>query len=186
MDYLKIGRNFKIQCYKQNGKINGEWSEAILLEKHDKYLVFGNDKTVVKEVDGSIWQTKEPAIIYFFKDEWFNIIVQLKKKGIYYYCNIASPFIIEDGTIKYIDYDLDLRIFSNGHFKILDKNEYVVNSVNMKYSHDLKKSINLGLDRLIKLYKEKSLYFDSKNNYILYKKYKKLKKLKKGVDLVKI
>ena len=83
MDYLKIGRNFKIQCYKQNGKINGEWSEAILLEKHDKYLVFGNDKTVVKEVDGSIWQTKEPAIIYFFKDEWFNIIVQLKKKGIY-------------------------------------------------------------------------------------------------------
>ena len=62
--------------------------------------------------------------MYFFDNEWFNIIVQLKKDGIYYYCNIASPFIIEEGTIKYIDYDLDLRIFPDGEYKILDQMEY--------------------------------------------------------------
>lgn len=183
MNSLKIGKNFKIQCYKQNGQINGEWGEAILLEENDRFLVFGNDKTFVKEVDGSIWKTKEPAIIYFFKDEWFNIIVQLKKTGIYYYCNVASPFIIEDDTIKYIDYDLDLRIFSNGRFKILDKKEYELNSAIMNYSNDLKLCIKIGLDRLINLYKNKSCFFDAEKNYNLYKKYKKLKK---GVDLVKI
>ena len=37
--------------------------------------------------------------MYFFKGRWFNVISQLKKGGIYYYCNIATPFIIEDNTI---------------------------------------------------------------------------------------
>ena len=87
-------------------------------------MVFGNDKTTVIEADGCSWKTKEPAIMYFFKNEWFNIIAQLKKDGIYYYCNIATPYIIEDNTIKYIDYDLDLRIFPSGEYKILDKLEY--------------------------------------------------------------
>ena len=32
--------------------------------------------------------------------------------------------IIEENTIKYIDYDLDLRIFPKGDYKILDKLEY--------------------------------------------------------------
>ena len=35
--------------------------------------------------------------------------------------NIASPYIIEEGTIKYIDYDLDLRVFPDGSFKVLDR-----------------------------------------------------------------
>ena len=37
---------------------------------------------------------------------------------------MASPFIIEENTIKYIDYDLDLRVFPDGSFKVLDRGEY--------------------------------------------------------------
>ena len=47
------------------------------------------------------------------KDRWFNIIGQLKDYGIYFYCNIATPYIIDEKVIKYIDYDLDLRVFPN-------------------------------------------------------------------------
>lgn len=45
----------------------------------------------------------------FFKDRWFNIIGQLKDYGIYFYCNIATPTLIDNKVIKYIDYDLDLE-----------------------------------------------------------------------------
>ena len=108
MRQLHIGQNYQIQCYKHNHKVHRAWDEAVLLDIQKDYLVFGNQKTEVTEAEGSVWKTKEPAIIYFFKDYWFNIIAQLKKDGVYYYCNIATPYIIEDGTIKYIDYDLDL------------------------------------------------------------------------------
>ena len=45
--------------------------------------------------------------MYFFKDKWYNIIGQYKKDGIQFYCNIASPYVIDANAVKYIDYDLD-------------------------------------------------------------------------------
>ena len=97
---LEIGKKYVIHSYKHNSKIHRAWDEAVLLEIHDDYLIFGNEKTKVTESDGRTWRTKEPAVLYFFKDKWYNIIGQYKKDGIYYYCNIASPFLIEDDTVK--------------------------------------------------------------------------------------
>lgn len=172
---MYIGDKLEIQCYKHNGKIHRYWGEAVLLDIKKDYMVFGNNKTEVIEAEGNVWKTKEPAIMYFFKDEWFNIIVQLKKDGIYYYCNIATPFIIEENTIKYIDYDLDLRIFPDGEYKILDRMEYNYHKRIMKYSDELDKVINSSLERLIRKYKNKDIMFSSQNNIEYYNKYKKLK-----------
>lgn len=164
MKKICIGDKFQIQCYKHNGKIHRSWDEAIVLDIKKDYIVFGNNKTLVTEAQGTWWRTKEPAIMYFFKDKWFNIIAQLKKDGLYYYCNIASPFIIEENTIKYIDYDLDLRIFPTGEFKILDKLEYAYHKRIMNYDDKLDKVINFGLDELINLYKRKASMFNSSLN----------------------
>lgn len=175
MRRFRIGENYQIQCYKHNGKVHRAWNEAILLDIQKDYLVFGNEKTQVTESEGSTWKTKEPAIMYFFKDCWFNIIAQLKKDGIYYYCNIATPYIIEDGTIKYIDYDLDLRIFPTGEYKILDKLEYKYHKKIMHYSDDLDFVVNSALEELINVYEEKKEMFDQTKNRKYYEKYKKVK-----------
>ena len=103
IEELEIGRKYEIHGYKHDGKIHRSWDEAVLLEIHDDYLIFGNEKTKVTESDGRTWRTKEPAVLYFFYKQWYNIIGQYKKNGIYYYCNMASPIIIEENTIKYID-----------------------------------------------------------------------------------
>ena len=176
---LHIGDKLQIQCYKHNGKIHRAWDEAIVLDVKKDYIVFGNKKTNVTEAEGSYWKTKEPAILYFFKDRWFNVIAQLKKDGIYYYCNIATPFVIEEKTIKYIDYDLDLRIFPNGSYKILDRLEYKYHKRIMHYSEDLDKAINLGLRDLIEYYKEGSPVFNEQNNKQYYELYKKVKEEQK-------
>lgn len=176
---LHIGDKLQIQCYKHNGKIHRAWDEAVVLDVKKDYIVFGNKKTNVTEAEGSYWKTKEPAILYFFKDRWFNVIAQLKKDGIYYYCNIATPFVIEEKTIKYIDYDLDLRIFPNGSYKILDRLEYKYHKRIMHYSEDLDKVINLGLRDLIEYYKEGSPVFNEQNNKQYYELYKKVKEEQK-------
>ena len=179
MHKMCIGDKLQIQCYKHNGKIHRSWDEAVLLDEKKDYLVFGNNKTLVTEAEGNTWRTKEPAIIYFFKDKWFNIICQLKKDGIYYYCNIATPFIIEENTIKYIDYDLDLRIFPNREYKILDKMEYKYHKKIMNYSSELDVVITNGLTQLLNEYKNNSLYFNSKINEEYGNKYSELKKSEK-------
>lgn len=173
-----IGDKLQIQCYKHNKKIHRAWDEAILLKEEKDYAVFGNDKTTVIEADGCSWKTKEPAIMYFFKNEWFNVIAQLKGDGIYYYCNIATPYIIEEDTIKYIDYDLDLRIFPSGEYKILDKLEYNYHKRIMNYSKELDIIINKSLEELIEKYKNKYFPFIEEKNIEFYEQYNELKKCK--------
>lgn len=172
MKKIKIGDKLQIQCYKHNGLVHRSWNEAVLLDIKDDYMVFANNKTMVTEAEGTMWQTKEPAIMYFFKDKWFNIIVQLKKEGVFYYCNIASPYIIEENTIKYIDYDLDLRIFPNGEYKILDRMEYKYHKKIMKYSSDLDIVVQHALSELIEFYKEGPIMFDKERNNLYYNEYK--------------
>ena len=31
-----------------------------------------------------------------------------------YYCNMASPYYLDEEALKYIDYDLDVKVFTDG------------------------------------------------------------------------
>lgn len=174
MENFEIGKRYEIHSYKHDGCIHRAWDEAILLEINDKYLIFGNERTKVTESDGRTWRTKEPAILYFFKDSWFNIIVQYKKNGIYYYCNMASPYIIEDNTIKYIDYDLDLRVFPDGSFKVLDRGEYKYHKQLMNYSDDIDLILKTELTKLINMVRNKELAFKENAADKYYDMYQKI------------
>lgn len=171
MEKLEIGKRYEIHSYKHNQCIHRAWDEAVLLEIHDDYLIFGNERTKVTESDGRTWRTKEPAILYFFKNSWFNIIGQYKKNGIYYYCNIASPFIIEDNVIKYIDYDLDLRVFPDGSFKVLDRGEYKYHKQLMNYSDEIDYILKTELTNLINMVRNKELAFRPNTVESYYEKY---------------
>lgn len=175
-----IGDKYQIQCYKHDGSVHRAWEEAIVLDVQKDYIVFANKKTLVTRSEGICWKTKEPAIMYYFKNKWYNVIAQMKKEGFSYYCNIATPYIIEEGTVKYIDYDLDLRVYPTGEYKILDKLEYQYHKKIMNYSDDLDKVIRNGLDELINLYKNGSIIFNSERNYEYYKEYEEIKKNEKG------
>lgn len=180
MDELKIGKRYQIHSYKHDGMLHRSWDEAILLDIKNDCLIFGNDRTTVTESDGRTWQTKELAILYFFKDRWFNIIGQNKSDGIYYYCNMASPYIIEDNTIKYIDYDLDLRVFPDGGFRVLDKNEYNYHKKIMHYPNELDLILKRELSELIEMKKQHIGPFDREIIDKYYEKYLKIKKIQKN------
>lgn len=167
----KDNKCYQIHCYKHNGKIHRIWQEAEVIEETDDYLVCGNYKTIVIENDGRSYKTKEPAIIFFYKNKWFNIIAQFKEYGLFYYCNIASPYIIDDNTIKYIDYDLDLRVFPDGGYRVLDQNEYKYHKKIMNYSDDLDKILKKQLEILIKMKKNKEGPFDKNKLDTYFKKY---------------
>lgn len=108
---IKVGDKLEIHCYKHNGKLHQLCNEGIVLAIDEEKIVVANNKAKLTERDGRSYHAKEPAILFFYKKHWFNIIGQLKRFGLFYYCNIATPYIIDGKIIKYIDYDLDLRVF---------------------------------------------------------------------------
>lgn len=176
MNDIKIGDKLKIFCYKHDGTLEHTSEEAVVLENNEDYLVCGNGRTKITEKDGRSHMTNEPAVLFFYKKHWFNIIGQLKKFGLFYYCNIASPYIIDGKSIKYIDYDLDLRVFPDGGFRVLDRNEYNYHKKVMHYSDELDYIIKSELSHLIELKRSESGPFQSGIVDKYYDIYEKIKK----------
>jgi len=172
----KVGKKLKIHAYKHNGELYKAWSAATLLYEDDEVIIVGNDHSRVEEADGRVWYTGEEAIVYFYKKKWYSVVSQLKEIGITYYCDISSPAIIEDNIIKYVDYDLDLRVYTTGRIKVLDKNEYAYHKKKYNYPEELDHIIKDGLEELKNIVKNKQGPFDRKEleKYInLYKNTKK-------------
>lgn len=175
MNDIKVGDKLLIHCYKHNGKMHRTWDEATILEIANDFIICGNDKTKVTENDGRTHRTKEPAILFFYKNNWFNIIAQFKEYGLFYYCNIASPYILDGEIIKYIDYDLDLRVFPDEGYRVLDRNEYKYHRRIMSYPEDLDLILNKELEKLIKMKNNNEGPFNKELLNIYYNKYLSIK-----------
>ena len=135
MNSLKIGNKYSIHSYKHDGTLHRSWDEAVLLDIFDDYLVCGNDKTVVTESDGRTWKTKELAVLYFYKDKWFNIIGQNKEDGIYVDCTLgyaghSSEILkrIKDGHLYAFDQDKIAIAAANEKLKNISSNYTIIKS----------------------------------------------------------
>lgn len=120
----KEGESFAIQSYKHDGSLHRTWRDTMVLKTSEDALIGCNDHTLVTESDGRRWLTREPAIIFFHKHYWFNVIAMIREGGVSYYCNLATPFTMDQEALKYIDYDLDVKVFADGEKRLLDVDEY--------------------------------------------------------------
>ncbi|MFZ4453403.1 nucleoside tri-diphosphate phosphatase [Salibacterium aidingense] len=148
MDFPETGRTIEIQSYKHNGTLHRIWEETLILQGTSKEIIGANDRILVHEADGRTWRTREPAICYFHKDKWFNMIGMIRTDGIYFYCNIGTPFVWDEEALKYIDYDLDIKVAPDMSYHILDKDEFELHKETMGYPPELEEKVTVGLEEL--------------------------------------
>lgn len=149
MSAPKAGSKIEILSYKHNGKLHRVWESNIVLKGTEMVVIGANDKATVTESDGRMWTTREPAISYFHATYWFNIIGMLRNDGIHYYCNISSPFTYDDEGLKYIDYDLDVKVFPDMTYKLLDEDEYAEHRMKMNYPKELNAILYKNIEHLL-------------------------------------
>jgi len=143
-----VGSNIQIHSYKHDGKLHRTWESNFVLKGTQKVVIGANDKVKVTESDGETWITREPAIFYFHAEYWFNIIGMIKNEGIHYYCNLSSPFLFEYDALKYIDYDLDIRVYPDMTCYLLDEDEYELHKKQMNYPKALDDILYRNIDLL--------------------------------------
>ena len=179
MDSLK-DKWIEIQGYKHDGRMHRIRDNVYVIEETEEYIVVASKKTKVIEHDFRIWYTKEPAVMIFFKNHWWNVIAMLKKIGITYYVNLASPYVIDCQRVKYIDYDLDVKLYPNSDIRLIDVKEYSYHRKKYNYSDDIDKILRFNINQIKKLMSEGAFPFDNNiiNNY--YKLF--LEKTKKEDD----
>ena len=168
-----------VQSFKHDGSLHRTWCKAFVLESDDEKIVAVTDRAWVIEADGRKWITREPAVCFFYKHKWYNIISMIRHSGIYYYCNLASPSLFDGEAIKNIDYDLDVKLYPDGKCSILDEDEYAQHGEIYVYSDEVKKVVEGSMQKLIQRMIDKQDPFNEAciNHY--YQLYLELKREKK-------
>ncbi|MBQ3385304.1 MAG: DUF402 domain-containing protein [Erysipelotrichaceae bacterium] len=171
------GTYVSIISYKHDGHIRRNWDRGFVLEANDKQFIIVTNKTWVQDDDGHKWYTREPAICYFYTDKWYNVIAMLRETGTYYYCNLASPVLYDGKAVKYIDYDLDYKIFPDGTTLLLDEDEYREHSREMNYPEEIDGILKKYQKELLEMYRRKEGSFSHQDNEERFQQY--LEKLSK-------
>lgn len=160
-----------IQCYKHDGTFHRSWDRGLVVENNDDFIMVATKKTKVIESNGRRWFTKEPAVTIFSKKEWWNVICMLKNDGICYYCNIASPSVLDNELIKYIDYDLDAKLLPNKEIKVLDEKEYAHHKNKYSYSDELDKVLKNQTEKVLEKMKNNEFPFDDSSISMYYDRF---------------
>jgi len=157
-----FGKKIVIHSYKHDKTLHRIWKNATILEDNEDYLIVANQRTKVVESTGRFWYTKEPSVAFFFKNHWYNVIAILKNDEVTYYCNVGSPVLMDNEAVKYIDYDLDLKVESDFSYKILDIYEYKMHQEKMNYPDDIKTILAKELINLKVRIDKREIPFDPK------------------------
>lgn len=160
MKNLKENDLVYIESYKHDGSVHRVWAKGLIIENNDKETVVVTDQTCVIESDGRRWLTKEPAVCFFYEDKWFNVISMARKNGIYYYVNLATPSTYDGEAIKNIDYDLDVKVFPDYSYMILDEYEYKIHSEQMQYPDSIKEIMDKQMKELLGMIEKREKPFN--------------------------
>lgn len=160
-----------IQSFKHDGRLHRTWDQGYVLQANPHRQILVTDKAWVTDEDGKVWHTREPALCYFYDDKWFNVIAMIREYGIYYYCNLASPALYDGEALKYIDYDLDYKIFPDGTVVLMDEDEYHQHQQEMHYPPQLDKILTTQMAQILSCYKQGLEPFSAKENEELFQQY---------------
>lgn len=164
-------RWLNVQAYKHNGTLHRQWSPAYLAEETEDYWALCSKSSLVTESDGRRWMTNEHAVFLLFKKRWLNVIAMKKANGYCYYVNIASPTINDQGLLRYIDYDLDLKLFPDETIKALDEQEFEHHASLYNYSPELKRAIKKSFKEVREMMEKGTFPFVDSEADRIYKRF---------------
>ncbi len=136
-----------------DGSIRRSW-QCELIERCDPLLVFVGtfDRDVAH---GELGLIKKDTVSYeyYWLDRWYNIFRFHEADGTLrnYYCNINMPPVFASGVLNYVDLDIDIVVWPDKSWQILDREEFESNAVTFGYSNEIRTKVEQTTLELISI-----------------------------------
>ena len=178
MDQVQLQHFVDVQAFKYDGTLYRQWNGTKIILDNEDYVGCLLNKTKVIEKDGQKWVIKEPTLWFFSKKKFFNTTINAKEDGLYFYTNLASPFFFEDNTIKFIDFDYDIKIYPNKPFLVVDHIDFARNKEKW-YDENITDVIYKNIAIISQLFYMKKEIFIEKYVWKMFRKMIDLKEITK-------
>ena len=157
-----INKAITINSRKYDGSIHRSW-QATLIEQSTSLLKFvGEFDQVIKHQHIGVIRRGTISYEYYWLDRWYNVFRFHEPNGEFrnFYCNINLPPIFDNDVLDYIDLDIDVLIWKDFSYSILDLDEFEENAVIFKYPKELITKIKMNLKELIHQIEHRKFPFD--------------------------
>jgi uncharacterized protein len=155
---------FTINSRKFDGKIHRSW-KADLIEQKDALLTFVGvfDQEVNHPILGVI-RRETVSYEFYWLDRWYNIFRFHEPGGELrnFYCNISQPPVLTEDILDYIDFDIDLLVWKDFSYQILDLEEFEENEKIFKYPPKVVENIHAGIAEIEFMIEQRLFPFDFK------------------------
>jgi|ERR1043166_6842934 protein associated with RNAse G/E len=155
------GQKITVNSLKYDNVIRRTWNCELVEENEGLLVLLGEfDRDVEHPGLGAI----KPGTIsyeYFWLDRWYNIFRFHEPDGTLrnYYCNIAMPPTLEDSTINYIDLDIDILVWPDHRYEVVDRDDFDRNSQKYGYPDEIKKNSERSAAELCRMIESRQFPF---------------------------
>ncbi len=151
----------EVQARKYDGRVHRRWP-ATVVSQAGTLLVL--DAAFAEEIRHPLLGTILPGTLsteYYWTDRWYNVFRFCEPTGALrnYYCNVNTPAIFDGHTLSFTDLDIDVLIAPDFSFRVLDEEEFQVNSQRYGYPPELARRAHSALDELIALIESRQFPF---------------------------
>jgi hypothetical protein len=159
-------RQVTVRATNFDGELHWE-HPAYLLRAYDGWVVTQTHAgTSVRTEGGGEYVSPYDTRAHYWSDRWFNVIrLETPGQGLFgYYCNIATPLRFEDGTVHYVDLQLDVRVFADAagalEYRVVDEDEFEAARERYAYAKELVACAREAVDELVRMIEAREFPFD--------------------------
>lgn len=157
----KPGDLIKVNSRKYDGTVRRSW-ECRLLHLDDALVECeGEFPTGIDHPELGYIRPGTYSREFYPLDRWYNIFRFHEPDGQFrnFYLNITIPPSFQDAILDYVDLDIDVVVWPNNEFVVLDTEEFERNSVLFGYSMSVVDKANSTLEEVIEMIESKGLPF---------------------------
>lgn len=96
---------------------------------------------------------------YYWLDRWYNVFRFHEPTGDLrnYYCNVSMPPKFAGSILEYVDLDLDLLVWPDFTYSVLDRDEFDANAELYSYPEGVRSNAESALAEIIRMAETRSI-----------------------------
>jgi protein associated with RNAse G/E len=156
------GQRIKVNSRKYDDSIRKSWSCELVERTGDLLVLRG-----IFDIDVShpgLGEIRRGTISheYYWFDHWYNIFRFDEPDGVAlrnYYCNYAMPPILADDVLDYVDLDIDVIVWPDLSFEVLDRDDFEENAGLYKYTDEIRSRSDQTIAELLQMIQARKFPF---------------------------
>ena len=153
-----------INSLKFDGSINKSWNAELVNCENRLFTFVGKFEKEIIHSQLGIIRRGTMSYEFYWLNRWYNVFRFHEPEGGLrnFYCNINLPLKFSGSVLDYVDLDIDILVWKDFSYQILDSEEFEENAKRFSYSDKMRKKVRATQDELISLIETKTFPFDYK------------------------